>query len=78
MENPGKVHIPNTPWGDRLIEQLTAFPAGKHDDAVDVMALIGLALDGIVPGVEPPEEKHDPMQDYTDDDFEADESWKTV
>lgn len=73
----GKVHIPNTPWGDRLLEQLVAFPAGKNDDAVDVLALMGLALDGMVGGVVPPAAKpKDPMGDYTDDDFEADDSWK--
>jgi len=72
----GKVHIPNTPWGDRLLEQLVSFPAGKHDDAVDVLALMGMALDGMVAGVEPPIEESDHLQDYTDDDFEADDSWK--
>lgn len=41
----GKVHIPNTEWGDRLLDQLCKFPAGVHDDAVDVCALIGMALD---------------------------------
>lgn len=41
----GKVHIPYSEWGDRLIEQLCSFPAAKNDDAVDVCALIGLALD---------------------------------
>lgn len=45
----GKVHIPYTDWGNRLIEQLCAFPAGKHDDTVDACALIGLALDEIIP-----------------------------
>lgn len=41
----GKVYIPYTGWGDRLIEQLCGFPTAKNDDAVDVCALIGLALD---------------------------------
>ncbi len=40
----GKVYFPNTPWADRVINQCVGFPAGKHDDAVDVCALIGLAL----------------------------------
>mgnify|MGYP000100182282 FL=1 len=44
----GKIFIPYSDWGDRLINQLCAFPAGKHDDAVDVCALIGLVLDQII------------------------------
>lgn len=41
----GKVHIPNTPWGDALIAQLCGFPAGKYDDKVDVCGLFGRLLD---------------------------------
>jgi len=41
----GKVYFPETPWADRVINQCVGFPAGKHDDAVDVCALIGMALD---------------------------------
>lgn len=44
MAAAGKVHIPRTDWGDRLLSQLMSFPSGKHDDAVDVMALFGMAL----------------------------------
>ena len=44
----GKVYIPYTDWGDRLINQLCAFPTGRYDDAVDVCALIGMALDNII------------------------------
>lgn len=40
-----KVHIPNTSWGQRLVDQLLRFPAGAHDDAVDVCSLFGMALD---------------------------------
>ena len=75
----GKVHIPHTEWGDALLEQLTAFPAGTNDDKVDVCALIGLALDGTVAGVEPPIETQETLSDYTDpSDEESDESWKLV
>ena len=41
----GKVYFPMTDWGDRVVNQLVGFPAGKHDDAVDAAALMGLALD---------------------------------
>lgn len=41
----GQVWIPRCPWGDRLIEQLCAFPsAGINDDGVDVCSLIGRGL----------------------------------
>jgi predicted phage terminase large subunit-like protein len=41
----GKIHIPRCPWGDRLLNQLTQFPAGANDDAVDVLSLIGRAVE---------------------------------
>ena len=44
----GKVYFPNTDWANRVINQCVGFPADKHDDAVDVCALIGLALDNTV------------------------------
>ena len=44
----GKVFLPrNKAWADRLLAQLVRFPAGSHDDAVDVCSLIGRALDEI-------------------------------
>jgi len=51
MAANGKVHIPKTEWGDRLVEQLVAFPAGKHDDAVDVLALFALAIQTANPAI---------------------------
>lgn len=50
----GKVFIPYTEWGDRLIEQLCGFPTASNDDAVDVCALIGLALDNQHEAIMPP------------------------
>ena len=35
------------------MNQCVGFPSGKHDDAVDVCALIGLALDQTNPGYVP-------------------------
>lgn len=47
----GKIFYPiNTPWADRLLHQLGQFPSkGMHDDAVDVMGLIGRGLADIDP-----------------------------
>lgn len=53
----GKVYFPRTDWADRVIEQLCAFPAAKHDDAVDVCALIGLALEDQHQAIAPPTHK---------------------
>ena len=59
MASMGLVHIPHTDWGDRLIEQLVAFPSGKHDDAVDNCALIGLAIDQAHPAILASQESED-------------------
>ena len=41
----GKVFLPTNPsWVTDLKTELLSFPAGKHDDQVDVLALIGLAI----------------------------------
>ena len=42
----GKVLFPrHAAWTKHVVAQLLAFPAGKHDDAVDVLALFGRMLD---------------------------------
>lgn len=51
MASAGMVHIPNTEWGDRLLDQLCKFPAGKHDDAVDVCALMAMAIQMAHPAI---------------------------
>lgn len=41
----GKIHFPKASlWCTDLISELLLFPAGKHDDQVDVLSLLGLAL----------------------------------
>lgn len=42
----GKVYLPKSaPWRTDLLSQLMRFPAGKYDDGVDVMSLIGRGLE---------------------------------
>lgn len=41
----GMVHLPKTPLGRRLAEQLKNFPTGLHDDGVDACGLLGRGLD---------------------------------
>jgi predicted phage terminase large subunit-like protein len=46
----GKVLFPrNAPWLQHVLPQLLAFPAGKNDDAVDVLGLFGRMLDQMKP-----------------------------
>lgn len=72
----GKVHIPNTPWGESLIFQLLQFPAGKYDDKVDVCGLFGRLLDQTYgPRQEKPDEQT-PRDAYGDDDEDSSD-WKT-
>ena len=47
----GKVYLPNNEKGHRLLDQLLRFPAGTHDDAVDVCALFGQLLDQTIPAM---------------------------
>ncbi|RRU17833.1 PBSX family phage terminase large subunit [Stenotrophomonas sp. 278] len=53
----GSVHVPNTDWGDRLIDQLCAFTGedGRRDDMVDVCTLFGRGIDLMAHGSLPPE-----------------------
>lgn len=44
LASQGKVHIPNTAWGEELMTQLLQFPAGRYDDKVDVCGLFGRIL----------------------------------
>lgn len=52
----GKLRIPKGPLGDKLIEEMLAFPNGLHDDGVDMLSLIGLGLDSIH-GKKPPKDE---------------------
>ncbi len=42
------------PWLADLRAELLSFPAGKHDDQVDALGLVGQLLDRMQPGVRPP------------------------
>ena len=54
----GKVHIPDNEWGRRIVEQLMKFPAGKYDDAVDVLSLMGQVLDQAHPSLQIPKKEY--------------------
>ena len=45
MASMGLVGLPDNDYGQRLLHQLLSFPAGKYDDAVDMLAMLPRALD---------------------------------
>jgi len=53
----GLVYVRDSRWGDKLIDELVAFSAGKHDDQVDACSLVGLGLDMILDAERPPEQR---------------------
>lgn len=58
----GKVWLPKkAAWKDHVLTQLLKFPAGKHDDAVDVMSLIGRGLEYVADAR--PRRTHVPAQE---------------
>lgn len=59
------LYVPiDAPWYEQFVSELLTFPAGKNDDQVDMLGLIGQLLDRMfVPRSETPEEPKK-MQDY--------------
>jgi predicted phage terminase large subunit-like protein len=48
------LYIPtNAPWFSEFKSELLSFPAGKHDDQVDALGLIGQLVDLMLPGQKP-------------------------
>ncbi len=64
----------NAAWSAELRAELLSFPAGKHDDQVDALALVGQLLENVLPGREPRVEAQelktdDGYRDATEEDF---------
>lgn len=77
----GKVHLPKgQAWASRLLNQLCGFTGkdGAQDDAVDVCSIFGRGLNDVdVASLGEALHKERPQDDYTADDDEDDDSWKT-
>lgn len=75
----GKVKLPDSEYGHRLLAQLLAFPAGMRDDAVDMLVNMACAIDQAVPGMLPAPSSKLP-RDRWNDAFEDNESnsWKVA
>ena len=48
-----RMHVPTSCWHSAFRSALLTFPAGKHDDQVDALGLLGQLLDQMVPGQKP-------------------------
>ncbi len=72
----GMIHIPLTEWGEDVVSSLMKFPAGEHDDDVDMCTLVGLAVDqGFIPHNPEPETTVTPIRDRYQ--RKAEPSWKS-
>jgi predicted phage terminase large subunit-like protein len=63
------LHVPiKEPWYGALRSELLSFPAGKHDDQVDALGLLGQLLDQVMKGrkakppVEPEDKSYQPFE----------------
>ena len=69
------------PWRQTFEAELLTFPAGKHDDQVDALGLVGQLLDKMVVGapLRPPEPAlRDGYARSLDEETEGQRSWMTV
>ncbi|MBI0535674.1 hypothetical protein D9599_08820 [Roseomonas sp. KE2513] len=77
------LHLPRAaPWRQTFEAELLTFPAGRHDDQVDALGLVGQLLDRMIKG-SAPKLKLDAQEDryaklFANDDDEGATSWKTV
>lgn len=51
MASMGRVGLPDNDYGHRVLAQLLGFPAGKHDDAVDMVGMMARAIDQAHPAM---------------------------
>jgi predicted phage terminase large subunit-like protein len=72
------LYVPvNAPWYPALRSELLSFPAGKHDDQVDALGLVGQLLAKMTSGVKPAEpEKPKNVSGYKRTDANTIESFK--
>lgn len=78
LSSMGLVGLPNNEYGDYCLEQLIKFPAGKHDDAVDMMAMIARAIYEAHPMLTTPKVKSKTRDRYDEgwDDTSAADDWR--
>jgi len=73
------LYVPEAaPWYADFRAELLSFPAGRHDDQVDALGLVGQLLDRMIEGRHPAKvEKPKPKVGYVASELGDTESWKT-
>lgn len=62
----GKLYLPRqAPWLAELLSEMLTFPAGRNDDQVDALGLIGRLIDVMVPATVPALPKETAPRDYS-------------
>ncbi len=75
--NGGGLYVPAyEPWYADFRSELLSFPAGKHDDQVDALGLVGQLLDMMVPGRAPKVEVPKVLPGYKPMQIEREDEWK--
>jgi predicted phage terminase large subunit-like protein len=65
-------------WYPALRSELLSFPAGKHDDQVDALGLVGQLLDQMTVGNKPRNEEKPKRDKYSRDRSDEEINWKTA
>jgi predicted phage terminase large subunit-like protein len=72
----GKVYFPKrAAWATDLVSEMLRFPAGRHDDQVDVLSLFGRMLGSLMHGDELPE-RVEPIRGLTEMTFGELDAWQ--
>lgn len=73
------LYLPQSaPWLADFMSELLTFPAGKHDDQVDALGLIGQLLDMVVYGSKPKEPERKKPTDYKSREPRTNGSYATL
>lgn len=73
------LYVPiKAPWYPALMLELLSFPAGKHDDQVDALGLVGQLLDKMIAGTALQPTVAPKRDRWDTSDREDDGNWKTV
>lgn len=72
----GNVSLLADERGDRLLDQLLKFPAGKHDDGVDVCSLMGRAIADAHPAIQVAVPPPKPKDSYRPVKHQDERSWR--
>lgn len=80
LASAGCVYLPNTPFGQKVLNQLCAFNGqdGRPDDLVDMCSLMARGLDFMASSGDPIGQGKPIDDDYGLDDGEESDSWKVA